>query len=269
MPSRTTSAPTLSAVIIAINEAELLPGCLGSLSWCDEIVVVVDDRTTDETEAIAKRAGAKTVSRRFDDFASQKNYGIEQAKSDWILIMDADERVAPALRAEIQGALTLDAWGYRIPTKPYVFGVEIKHSGWAPSYQLRLFRANGHYSGGVHEQITPQGPVQQLKQPFIHYNYTDIRHWLDQMNDYTTREASKLHKAGVRFKPSMVVTKPAREFAYRFIKQSGWRDGFMGWVIALLMAAYRLSVVLKLWELDRNVDAMEIYHRLDRELLDE
>ncbi len=255
---------TLSAVIIAKNEERLIEGCLKSVGFCDETVVVVDQSTTDATEAIAKKYTPHVYRRAFDNFAGQKNFAIEQATTNWVLIIDADERVDAPLRQELTTAITEGQhWGYDIPTKPYVFGVELKHSGWAPSYHLRLFRADGRYEGEVHETITPGGTVGKLAQPLVHYNYFDVAHFITKLNQYTSLEATKLSRSGAKFKTSMLITGPAREFLYRYLKQSGWRDGFMGLVIALLMAFYRFTSILKFWELQRQMSAAEVYKKLD------
>ena len=261
------SKPTLSAVIVAKNEEQLLPGCLASLKFCDEIVVVVDESTTDRTAEIAKAAGARVYTRRLDNFAAQRNYSLEQVKSDWVLSIDADERVRRALREEIGRVTELGkSWGYEIPYRPYAFGLEIKHSGWVPSYQLRLFRAEGRFSGEVHEGVVPKGKVGKLINPMIHYNYNDVSQYIGKLNLYTSFEAGQMHKAGVRFKTSMLMVKPAREFAYRYLKQRGWKDGFIGFVIAGLMTFYRFAVVLKLWELGRQTDVARLYKDLDAKL---
>jgi glycosyltransferase involved in cell wall biosynthesis len=259
---------SLSAVIIAKNEEDLILGCLRSVSFCDEIVVVVDSATNDDTERIARSFTPNVHHRTFDNFASQKNYAISKATSTWVLVIDADERVTKELREEIRRTVSHTAsWGFEIPTKPYVFGIEVKHSGWAPSYHLRLFRSDGRYEGEVHEVIPYKGKVGRLNNPLVHYNYFSPEHFVTKLNLYTNLEAVKLKQSGTRFRWPMLVVRPAREFLYRYLKQSGWRDGFIGFVIATLMAFYRFIAVLKLWYLQRGAETLSTYQELDRVLL--
>lgn len=260
----------LTAVVIAKNEERLIEGCLRSLAFCDEIVVIIDATSEDATEEIVRRYTKKVFSRLLEDFASQKNFGIEQASHSWILIVDADERVAPELQEQIKLAIKQsDAAAYDIPTKPYLFGIEIKHSGWAPSYHTRLFRQDARYQGVVHEVIETSGAPTQLSGALIHYNYNDIQHFLAKLNQYTNLEAVKLRQSGKPFKPRYVVTGPLREIAFRYIKKEGFRDGFIGIALAGLMGCYRLVSTLKWWELERNQDIQQAYLENDRKVFGE
>ncbi len=260
---------SISAVVIAKDEEQLIEGCLKSLSFCDEVVVIIDARTTDKTEKIAQRYTNKVFNRKFDTFSNQKNYGFKKVTSEWILSIDADERISHDLRTDILNAIEQDHyWGFSIPTKPYIFGFQVKHGGWWQSEEhLRLFRSDGRHSGDVHETMETKGQVGHLHNGVVHFNFYDLRHFVTKLNNYTDLEASQLEAGSVKFRRRMILVKPIREFIFSYVKKSGYKDGFIGLVLALLMAFYRLVAYLKLWERQRGVDVRQRYKEIDEELL--
>lgn len=170
------SRPSVSAAIIALNEERDIPACLESLTWCDEIIVVVDTATTDRTAALASDAGARVFHRAWEGWTPQKNFAFAQCRGTWILSVDADERLTPELRDEILATTArpeaLD--GYFVPRQNIWLGRWIRHGGWYPDYTLRLFRrGRGECKYQVHERIEVIGQTAQLTHPLVHQT---VRH---------------------------------------------------------------------------------------------
>jgi glycosyltransferase involved in cell wall biosynthesis len=243
----------LSAVIIAQNEEENLAACIRSLSFADE-VLVCDGGSTDRTVEIAESLGAKVIKRPFDGFASQKNFIIDQAKGPWILSLDADERVTPQLREEIDKVISSPgplAEGYRIPRKGY-FGTQwIRFGGWWPDYNLRLFqKGKGQFSDRmVHESLHIEGPVETLRGSIEHRTYRDISDYLMRMDRYSTLAARQALREGKRGRLSDILFRPIYTFIKMYIFQQGFRDGYAGFQLAVLYAIYNFSKYAKLREM--------------------
>ncbi|WP_165235082.1 glycosyltransferase family 2 protein [Aquisphaera insulae] len=245
------SEPRLSALIVARNEADNLPGCLDSVAFAEERVVVVDSRSQDATLAIA-RAGAEVVTvRAFDDFASQRNAGRELATGDWILSIDADERVTPALEAEIRSAIRrADAdglVGFRIPIRSEILGRPFGYSGTQRDLPLRLFRRDlGRWTGQVHETVDLAGNVGRLAGVLSHRSLPCMRVFLGKIDHYTTLEASDLFRAGKRFQARDLTLRPFWVFLKLYLARQGFRDGLEGLMFCALSG---LSVAVRTWKL--------------------
>lgn len=243
----------LSVAIIAHNEAGQIRDCLASVTWADE-VVVVDAISTDETVAICRQFPVRVLQQAWLGFAAQKNLAIQATTHDWVLSLDADERVTPALREEIRGLMqsgpTLN--GYAVPRKSYFGDRWIRYGGWYPDYSLRLF--NKHQgrvlSREVHEAVTVTGSTGHLRAPLEHYTYTGVADYLERMGRYSTLAARELVAQGRRFRPLDLVARPCMTFFRMYILQQGFRDGAVGLVLAGLYAAYTFSKYAKLWEAD-------------------
>ena len=245
----------LSVVISACNEEKNIGICLDSVSWADEIIVV-DNNSTDRTVQIAKRRKATVYSRPNNPMLNvNKNYGFSKATGDWILNLDADESVDKELTKEIQNVLNREevALGYEIARKNYIFGKWIKHTGWYPDYQLRLFRkGEGAFSEKhVHEKIVVNGYTEKLKGHIIHNNYRSVSHFLSKLDLYTDNEVQNLAGGGYVFNKMDVIDFPKREFLSRYFAQDGYKDGLHGLTLSLLMASYHLIVFAKLWEREK------------------
>jgi len=194
----------LSVVISAFNEEKKIEDCLKSVSFADEIIFV-DNSSTDQTLKIAKKYTPKIFVRENNPMLNiNKNFGFSKAKNDWILSLDADERISPELAKEIQSSIInhkSSVAGYWIPRKNIIFGKWIEHTGWYPDYQLRLFKkGKGRFEEKhVHEMIKLEGEAGKLESPIIHYNYENISHFLKKTLLYAENEADQLIEKGYNF----------------------------------------------------------------------
>ncbi len=243
----------LSVVISAFNEEKKIEDCLKSVSFADEIIFV-DNSSTDQTLKIAKKYNSKIFTRENNPMLNiNKNFGFSKAKNDWILSLDADERISPELAKEIQSSIinhksSVD--GYWIPRKNIIFGKWIEHTGWYPDYQFRLFKkGKGKFEEKhVHEMIKLEGEAGKLESPIIHYNYENISHFLKKTLLYTENEANQLTEKGYNFSWQDSVRFPTKEFVSRFFAREGYKDGLHGLVLSLLMAFYHLLIFVNIWE---------------------
>jgi glycosyltransferase involved in cell wall biosynthesis len=243
--------PKLSVMIITYNEEERLQGALDSVKWADDIVVV-DARSTDRTVAIARSYTDRVIVRDWPGFVAQRNFALDQTRYEWVLSLDADERLSPALQEEIQRLCEteMSADAYYVPRRAYFLGRWIAHSGWYPDYKLRLFRkACGRWQGGpVHESVHVTGTVQSLRGDLWHYPYRDLAHNLHRINRYSTLGAQKLLAAGKRVRWCDVTLRPALTFLKTYLLRQGFRDGYQGLFIAVLTSYVNFAKYAKLWE---------------------
>jgi (heptosyl)LPS beta-1,4-glucosyltransferase len=234
------SHATVSAVILAHDELDLIQGCIASSTWADE-VVVIDDGTTDQLRMLADAAGARVVVRPWQGFPQQRNAGLDLTTCDWLLFVDADERVPPALAHEIRQTIAEpgETVGYWIPRRNVIAGEWVRHAGWWPDRQLRLLRrGHAHYDETrvVHELAILDGPDDTLTEPFLHLNYRSLDQFRAKQRRYAQLEAVALWESGVRPKPHSVVVQPLRELRRRAIELGGIRQGTMGARLGLEMA---------------------------------
>ncbi|MBI3091841.1 MAG: glycosyltransferase family 2 protein [Candidatus Tectomicrobia bacterium] len=247
--------PRVSACVITYNEERNIEGCLESLKWCDEIIVV-DSFSTDKTVELARRYTAKVRQHRLVSHPEQKNLAISCATHAWVLNVDADERVTPALAAEIQEALAAnrgDIAGYLMPRRTYFLGHWFRHGAWYPDRKLRLFRRDRGRFGGVnpHDKVVLDGPTQLLRNDLLHYTYRDLSHNLatiDKYSDHFTAHAT-LHPLWPI--PAMLV-KPPLKFLETFIYKRGFLDGLPGFVVAVMNSFYIFLKYAKLWSRARR-----------------
>lgn len=261
--------PTVSAIIIAKNEAAMLPGCLRCLQWCDE-VLIVDDGSQDSTVEIADQFGARLISFKHRSFARKRDEGAKHAKSDWILFIDADERISPQLAQELQDKLmNQQLAAFQLRRTNVFFGKVMQHGGWEHDMVTRLFRANAlkGWTGEIHESPNFTGEVGSVDQPLIHFSHRAIRDGLRKSADWTNTEAQLLIKAGVspvRF--WTVIRKGMSEFWRRAIVRRGYQDGQAGLMESLIQAINRMLVYMQVWELQQNPPIDELYAVKEREL---
>ena len=240
----------LSVVIITLNEEEKIRDCLESVKWADEIIVI-DSLSTDKTIEIAKEYTDKIFQRKFPGFGEQKNFAISKAAGDWILSIDADERVTPPLAEDIKNVMAESkVHGCLIPIKTYFLGRPMKHCGWWPNYKLRLFKKDsGTMSDSlVHESVTVPGQTRKLKNPLDHYSYTDIDEYMEKLERYTSLSADAMAKKG---KNSSIFTALAHSFFAFFkiyILKAGFLDGKEGFILAKLSSYYNFLKHIKLYE---------------------
>jgi glycosyltransferase involved in cell wall biosynthesis len=246
--------PKLTVTVITRNESANLAPALDSVSWADE-VLVVDSGSTDDTAAIARRHGARVIVREWPGYSAQKNLAADEASHDWILSVDADERVTPALASEIGGLLAGEppARGYRIPRVSFYLGRWIRSTDWYPDYQLRLYdRRTGTWAGLVHEGVAVDGPVGRLRADLQHLPYRDMAHHLQTIDRYTTLAAQQMRERGVRVGVAGLVARPLGAFLRNYLARAGWRDGSVGLVVSVLNSYYVFLKFAKLWETGRK-----------------
>ena len=211
--------PRLSAIIITLNEAGNIAGCLDTLSFCDECIVV-DGGSTDETAKVAQGKGARVVSHPFEGFGAQKGFALSLATGDWVLSIDADERVTPTLAQEIGNAVATGAADcYELPRRSAFCGRLMDHSGWSPDYVLRLFRRDKAYfsSDLVHERVVCNGTMARLNAPLMHDPVRRLEDALSRMDRYSTAGAEQLAVSHLPFicathmAPTGLIIKKARQ----------------------------------------------------------
>lgn len=244
----------LSAIVLTLNEEKHLPDCLASLTWADE-TVVFDSFSTDHTEAIAREYKATFIQRKFSNYADQRNAALAAVKSDWVLFVDADERVPTALAEEIKGLITSNRSevGWWVPRHNYIFGKLTLHTGWYPDYQLRLLkRSTAHYdpSRHVHELVELDGNAGHLQNPLVHLNYETTQEFITKQHQYMHYDAGILYAQGQRAKPQNFILQPLRQFWWRYISLQGWRDGLHGLRLSLLMGYFQFVLYRYLRELE-------------------
>lgn len=259
-PRLAEQGPGLTACIITRNEEDRIASCLASVDWCDEILVV-DAHSTDRTREVAKACGARVIERDWPGHVAQKEYAVREAMNDWVLCVDADERVSKELAEEI--ADLHDAGfpshaGWRMPRLSSYLGVWIRYGTWYPNRQLRLFdRRRGRWTGAnPHDRVELVGTVGELKAELNHHPYRDLDDHLDTINRYTTTMARELHAHGRRPRFGDLSFRPAWRFTRFYLLERGFLLGWRGLLMATLAAHYVALKYTKLWLLWRH-DARE------------
>jgi glycosyltransferase involved in cell wall biosynthesis len=249
--------PGLSACIITLNEADRIEACLDSLAFCDERIVV-DSGSTDGTRELAIARGARVVVRAFDGYRSQKDHAVGLAANDWVLCLDADERVTPALREEIErerdGGFATSA-GYRFPRATEYFGAFLRHGNAYPDRVLRLFdRRRGGWRGDreIHEHASVDGPVSNLRGDLEHHAYRSLSDHLTRMERYARMMALHMHAQGRRAHLHNLFANPFWRFFRGYVLRFGFLDGWRGLVYAFVKSNYVRQKFIKLWLLDRG-----------------
>lgn len=242
----------LAGIILARNESEHIEACIESLRWTDQVLVFESGNSTDNTVELAQKAGATVIQHPFEDFAKQRNVALNAVNADWVLFVDADERVPEELTAEIRDVLkNPQNLGYWIPRHNYIFGKLTRHTGWYPDYQMRLLkRDSAHYDPErrVHELVilADDGQAGTLENPLIHYNYRDLKHFITTQRMYARLDAQIMYDDGIRPKFRNFILQPLRQFKWRFFTLKGYRDGWHGFRLSLLMAWNEFD---KYWQL--------------------
>lgn len=229
---------SISVILIAKNEALNIRACIESVVWADE-VIVVDSGSTDETVAIAREMGAQVFEHDWPGFGIQKNRALRYANMDWVLSIDADERVSSALRAEIQSVLKdPKADGYYVPRLSSFCGRDIRHSGWYPDYVLRLFRRSaGRFSDDlVHERLLVDGDTLKLKHCLKHESFRDLSQVLDKMNHYSSAGAEMMYQKGREATLKQAVMHGLWAFIRSYFLRAGFLDGREGFMLAVSTA---------------------------------
>ncbi|HTO97975.1 MAG TPA: glycosyltransferase family 2 protein [Myxococcales bacterium] len=240
----------LSATIVAQDEERDLPACLDSLrGFCEEILVV-DGGSRDRTREVAAAGGARVLERPFDDFARQHEFARAQARGEWILSIDADERASPELRAASFGQDT----AYSLPFRNHFRGVWLRHGGFWPDRHVRLFRREAcRYDPGrtVHEKLVVSGSVGRLDAPILHFTYDSLQDCLQKMDRYGEQAALMLHARGVRAGAWQIAARPLWRFFRGYVLRLGFLDGAAGAAMAWARAYEAFRRYARLWELSR------------------
>jgi glycosyltransferase involved in cell wall biosynthesis len=248
--------PGISACVITLNEADRIEACLASLAFCDEIVVV-DSGSTDATVAIAAARGARVLTRAFDGYRRQKDFAVRAATCDWVLCIDADERVTDALRGSIEQARAagLPAAGFHFARATEYFGAFLRHGNAYPDRVMRLFdRRRGGFRGEreIHEHASVDGDVRTLSGDLEHRAYRSLSDQVARLDRYARLMAEHLHARGRRAHVYNIVLNPFWRFVRGYILRAGFLDGWRGLVYAYVEADYVRQKFIKLWLLDRG-----------------
>jgi (heptosyl)LPS beta-1,4-glucosyltransferase len=253
----TLPACKLSVTVITRDEEAQIGACLESVGWADEIVIV-DTGSADRTLEICRKYTPYVETHPWEGYAAAKNTAIERATGDWILSLDADERVSAELHEEIaalrrQSPASL-ADGYAIPRRNYLWGRWLRYGGLYPDYQIRLFkRGRGCFKARrVHESVQIDGRVQRLRQPLEHYSYQRLGDVIQRLDRYTDLAALDMREQGRPFRVTALVMRPLGRFLRNYVLKQGFRDGVPGLIMAVSYAYSVFSREAKLWELTRR-----------------
>lgn len=248
----------LSVTIIAYNEEKNIRDCLESIKWADEIILV-DSESNDKTVDIAKNFTDKIFIRKWEGYSSQRNFSLQQATNEWVLSLDADERISDELKNEIEKILMHDDGvnGYYIPRRNYFLDKVIKSCFWYPDYQLRLVRKDFAKVNNrkIHEGLEVTGKKAYLKNDIIHYTHRNLKDTFKKINEYSSLQAEeKINDKKV--KPHHLIIHPFAAFLNHFISRKGYKDGIYGLMVSLVHMMTNMMTYMKMWEL-QNVKKEE------------
>jgi len=245
----------VSATIITLDEEHNIAGALESVSWADE-VIVVDSGSKDRTLEICRRFTDRIFHRDWSGFVDQKNHAVDKASHDWILSLDADERISSELRKEIREEMRTGFRkdGYYIPRRARFMGRWILHGDWYPDYQMRLFdRRKGEWRGGrVHESVAVEGSTGRMRAEIHHYTYRDFSEYLRKLETYSSLAALDYFDRGRKAAPWMLLAKPLGVFLKAYLVKGGFRDGSAGFAVAVMGAVSVFFKYAKLYEIGKG-----------------
>lgn len=252
---------SIVAIILTYNEAAHIVACIDSVREWVDWVLVFDSFSTDATVRLAQSAGADVIQHPFEHYAAQRNAALEAVRgtagavyaTDWVLFVDADERITLPLADEIRRAVEDTRFvGYKIPRDNYIFGKLTRGAGWYPDYQTRLLKVNAaRYDANVkvHEVVILDGTEGTLNHSITHYNYATVAQFHAKQRRYTAYDAQILYESGVIAKPHNFILQPIRQFWWRFVTLRGYRDGLHGLRLSLFMGWYEFKKYLTLSEM--------------------
>jgi glycosyltransferase involved in cell wall biosynthesis len=246
----------LSVAIITFNEERNLEACIRS---CDEVadeIVVLDSFSTDRTEEIARRfPKVRFEQHAFDSHVAQKNRALALCRNEWVLSLDADERLSPELREEIRALDPGDRDGFRVPRLTFAMGRGIRHSGWYPQRKARLFKRSRARSAGddPHDYFVVHGRRGDLRGDLLHHSFADLAHQAQTQNTFSSIQALSHHRRGRRFSVVATVVRPLVKFGEIYVYKRGFLDGMRGFVIAVNAAYATFLKFAKLYELEKGL----------------
>ncbi len=251
------AAMKISSLTIAKNEAENIRRCIISLkNFADEIIVLVDSESSDETLQIVKEENVNYEVVDWEGFSKTKQRGVLIAENNWILWIDADEVISDGLQKEILEwkKIQPEFEVYSFPRKANFLGRWIEHSGWYPGRITRLFNKNkiSFNNNTVHEGLNISGDIGEFKHDILHYTDPNIFHYFQKFNKYTSLAAKELNAKNKKFKLSDILIRPLFLFFKMFILRSGFRDGIQGFMLAVFSSTYVFTKYCKLWEIQQN-----------------
>ena len=245
----------LTVLIPCCNEEDNIADCIESVLWADE-VFVVDSYSTDGTLEIVRQYDARLVQHEYVNSAKQKNWAIPQATHEWVMVLDADERVTPELRARVESILAGDPPhdAYAIKRMTWLFGKLIRHCGWHKDCLTRLFRRDaGRYEDlEVHADVKVPGSVGRIEEHFVHYTNESLRQYFEKFGRYTSLAAADLYRKGAPASFWRLTARPVWRFFRMYVLRLGFLDGMHGLVLCGLSAMVVFTKYAKLWEMRRN-----------------
>lgn len=241
----------ISAIVLTKNEEGNIVDCLGSLVWCDEIIIIDDnseDRTVELVENL-KNSKIKIFERHLNnDFAAQRNFAFRGARNEWVLFVDTDERVSEALASEISKQILNKINGFYIRRRDFMWGEELKHGETGNIKLLRLAKKNaGIWVGKVHEKWKIKGEIGELKNPLLHYPHPTISEFLLEINFYSTIRSQELFDQKIKTSVWQIIIYPLGKFVVNYFLKLGFLDGIPGFLVGTLMSFHSFLVRAKLW----------------------
>jgi glycosyltransferase involved in cell wall biosynthesis len=252
--------PPISACVLACDEEDPLAGCLASVAWVDEIVVVVDAKSRDGSERIARERGARVERRAYAGDIDQKSHCVGLARHDWVVVIDPDEVMQPALAAELQRALESvgeEIAGFELDRLTHHLGRWIRHGDFHPDWKLRVFRrSRARWVGeDPHGRVEVDGRVRRLAGILEHRSYRDLADQVDRIQRFSAQAARAMHARGRRVRLSDLLLRPPARFLRAYVLKRGCLDGMPGLVLAAATAFHVFLKYAKLWELERGLAA--------------
>jgi glycosyltransferase involved in cell wall biosynthesis len=260
----------ISILILTKDEEEMIGGCLKSAEWADEIILL-DNNSKDKTLEIAKKYTNKIFQKEFESYDKERNFLRDKAKGDWILYLDADERITTQIKNEIQDAICHTPYtAFAIPRKNILLGKWLKHGGFWSDYQIRLFKKDKllGWEGELHEQPKFDGGLGHLKNPLLHLSHRNFEQMMRKTLGWSKIEARLRLEAGhPKISGWRLVRVTLTEFFDRLIKKQGFRDGTEGWLEVIYQSFSVFITYARLWEMQRKEKLKETYEKIDQELL--
>lgn len=249
----------ISTVVVTINAEKLLRDCLESVAKDCQEIIIVDLGSNDKTLDLAKEFSAKIFKHSKVDYVEQvRNFAVSKAEGEWILVLDPDERITPALWKKLKRVVWEDKYiAVNIPRKNIFFGHWIAHTNWWPDRLVRFFKKGKvNWTDKIHRYPLVEGAVLNLPAKenlaIEHFGYSTVDEFISRQSRYSTIKAQNLYEQGIKFSWVGFFWNPTREFLVRYIRHLGFLDGFHGFALTFLMMVYQLEVMIKIWDLERQ-----------------